>query len=898
MNIMNELTKKHMLTHKKRTIMTIIGVIISVAMITAVATASTTFISLFQRREIAENGAWHVRMNNINQSQKDNLEELDNLKYVYYSSDIGYGSMIDKVSENPNKPYIYVMSIDKLAQKYMSIQLLDGRYPTNSNEVVISSHLLSNGKVDYKLGDILELELGERYVDEYKKENILTQDNPLYIEVNEKFHGIEKKSYTIVGIMDRHNMEPYSAAGYTAFTYMDEAITQYDEMKYNAYLFLDKVNDKIYETYDTFVAENGISREQISYHNRLLVYYGISQYDGVNAVIQGLAIILILIIMIGSVSLIYNSFAISITERSKQFGMLASVGATRRQKRNAIFYEGAMIGVIAIPLGILAGIGGMWVTFRIVGPMLVSSIGFNVPLIMIISPSSIIVAIVFSMATILLSAYSPAKRASNISPLDAIRQNNDIKEVRRKKKIRHYESKIYGIEGALAIKNLNRHKKRFNTLVFSLAISLILFITVGSYVFFLSKTLLMTNSSYNYDIALSTYNEEEESTLFQELSELKEVKDIIQVRYLSFALFMKEESVEQHITKEFKELFYKEYTNYGYSIDELDERWNATVEDYIIQVISLDDISYKKYVDTLGVSIEDSTNRIEGIFLNKRATASNVDKMEADVFDIKEGDVISVNHNYKLYGDGDNGSESILVDTKEFNIHVKAATDKLPLGFTHNSVTGPYQIIMSESKVNEINEAINMMYEQEDNNRNIRYYMNIKNGEEIEKNIKTLVLNNRVDEYHYMDQYNSSQKEKQMLTVFSVFAYGFITLISLICVTNLCNTISTSFSLRRREFAMLKSVGMTQSSFLKMIYLESVMYGVKALAFGLPISLYITYKIYDVLGYNFKFQFEFPIVTYLVGILFILFVVGIAIIYSSSKVKNESIIGGLKSEIQ
>jgi len=140
-------------------------------------------------------------------------------------------------------------------------------------------------------------------------------------------------------------------------------------------------------------------------------------------------------------------------------------------------------------------------------------------------------------------------------------------------------------------------------------------------------------------------------------------------------------------------------------------------------------------------------------------------------------------------------------------------------------------------------------------------------------------------------------RNNQITTVFSVFAYGFITLISLICIANLFNTISTSFALRRREFAMLKSIGMTPEVFRRMIRMESLMYGIKACIFGLPISIAMTLWIKKAVSYNFDKYYAFPYMTYIVGILAVFGVVGIAMLYSSRKIRKENIVDGLKTEI-
>jgi putative ABC transport system permease protein len=144
--------------------------------------------------------------------------------------------------------------------------------------------------------------------------------------------------------------------------------------------------------------------------------------------------------------------------------------------------------------------------------------------------------------------------------------------------------------------------------------------------------------------------------------------------------------------------------------------------------------------------------------------------------------------------------------------------------------------------------------------------------------------------------FENRQQEEQMILFLSVFTYGFITLISLISIANIFNTISTGISLRKREFAMLKSVGMTPKGFNKMINYESIFYGVNALLFGLPISIGVMYLIHRSVGETFEYGFELPWLDILFVIAAIFIIVSSAMLYSIGKIKKENIIEGLKQE--
>ena len=207
--------------------------------------------------------------------------------------------------------------------------------------------------------------------------------------------------------------------------------------------------------------------------------------------------------MIGSISLIYNAFAISVSERSRHLGMMSSVGATKKQKRNSVLFEGFAIGLVSIPLGILSGFAGIGITFFFINPVLKSAMGISEGMRLVIMPSSIIVAVVVSVITILVSTYIPARRASNISAIDAIRQTSDIKITKRQVRTSKLTRIIFGIEGELGLKNLKRNRTKYRATVFSLIISMVLFLTVSYFTSSLEKAFVMTRDGINFDIQIS-----------------------------------------------------------------------------------------------------------------------------------------------------------------------------------------------------------------------------------------------------------------------------------------------------------------------------------------------------------------------------------------------------------
>ena len=124
----------------------------------------------------------------------------------------------------------------------------------------------------------------------------------------------------------------------------------------------------------------------------------------------------------------------------------------------------------------------------------------------------------------------------------------------------------------------------------------------------------------------------------------------------------------------------------------------------------------------------------------------------------------------------------------------------------------------------------------------------------------------------------------------------FIGIIALISVANVFNTISTNIGLRRREFAMLKSMGMSSGGFSRMMIYESVLYGVKSLLYGLPVALVITLAIHFVVGSEFEMSLRLPWTAIGVTMLSVFGAILLTMMYALRKVRKANLINELKNE--
>ncbi|MCI9015697.1 MAG: FtsX-like permease family protein [Clostridia bacterium] len=594
------------------------------------------------------------------------------------------------------------------------------------------------------------------------------------------------------------------------------------------------------------------------------MYKGVNGTDEFTKMLYTVSGILITVIAIGSILVIYNSFAISVSERKKQFGMLSSVGATKKQIKKAVIYEGAILGIIGIPLGIISGVGGMGVTLKIVNNLLQPLFNDNLlnwELKLVISWEAIIIAIFLITITIYLSVIIPARRASKISPIEAIRQNDDIKIKSKKLRIPKFMKKLFKIEGEIALKNLKRSKKRYRTTVISLIISIVLFISVSGFIEYMYEGFDTLYATVDYDYSILIYGEKDE----QRKEEIKnKIKNLPSIEKLSIqnGMYTYTKVTQDRISKKMlqakdnKELSLMFKNIY----DETQNKYNIEV-----RVIALEEETLQQYKKEVGVSELKDNQAILINYVDMLRTA----KIEGNLTNHQEKEKIN-----------------ILKENKEIPIEIIKVTDKMPFAIKNQNVPGLIIIISQEQ--------MQQLLKEEDQEIITTVYMTAKDDKILEEELKKLEEN--YTDIYFQNIKEEMQQQQNLKLIIQIFLYGFITLISLIGISNIFNTISTNIALRRREFAMLKSIGMTDKSFKKMLNLECIFYGTKSLLYGIPLGSAICYFINQGFANMIEFVYQLPWKSIIISVISVYIIVFITMIYSSRKIKKENIIDVLRNE--
>lgn len=891
MKVLNKFTIKNLKLNKSRTVVTIIGIMLSCALIMVVAGMAASAQQTMVNLQINVTGNYDLFVKGANKKIIDNAQANRNVKAVYIKQKLGCAYLPQ--AKFDTKPYINVVAFnEKSFTDCFNVTLKEGRLPQNGNELVLSQSVIENSKADYKIGDTVALDLGKRVYD--SGDEIPLDDTDYFNDTNgtEKLVDTHKKTYTVVGVFNKVSSSYFAAdsisASSSAFTLAEEnadindlfiSFTSDGEKDYitTSGEILNLTGDDFDNLKNDFEVylENG-DFDEASINKDLLRYKGFALSDEYMRMLLSLAVIIIVIIAISSIFVIRNSFAISITEKTKLYGMLASIGATSKQIRHNVIFEGFVLGIIGIPAGILLGTGVIYLLVVILNALLGSmlngiSFAFALPWWVAV------VSAVMSAVIILFSTLSSAFRASRIAPITAIRGNNDIKINKKKSyKSPKFIKKLFGVGGEIAYKNLKRSKKKYRTTVISIIITVAMFISISTFI------------EYGLKIA---------GDHFKDMPYNITVHANDKLSYEEYENIYKRIIADTDINSSIKAC-----ENYYGNIVGLTDYYTEDAKAAelsggdLAYVFGVDNKSFKEYVTALGYNYDDVKDK--ALITNdfKYYNSDNI-LIKGKEFDLPMNTVV------KLYP---NGTPSYTEDDiKEiqktdpdfvYNPDDYKSVDLVIYDTINKEVPG--SIVSSiMSTLNEGSVLVSEDYFKklfaEDNDHTTGVIV-IDSADPV----NTVEYINNLD-IENLDVFNINEQKEQMnaiVLIIAIFAYGFIIVISLIGITNVFNTINTNMRLRSKEFAMLKSIGMTKKEFNRMIRLESLFYGLKSLLIGVPLGLLGGYAIFKATGNTIMLDYSFPTMAVLISIVFVFFVVWLIMKISISKVNKQNIIETIRND--
>lgn len=834
----SDITLKYLKKNEKRTLLTIIGIIISLSLISGVGFLGLSFNEYMYNRAIDNNGDYEFGFSNVDKDVVNILRNDVDLKNVGVFSNVGLGKY---VLEDKDENSIYITEQDETySTKITKTILTEGDYPKNSNELILNN----------KTKDYLGINLG----DNIKLREVQFDENGNEVLTN------NYKTYKIVGFLQEQF--EIGEGVFSGETFLDNLE---DNKEYN--VFFTVINNKnktklVNEKFDNLNLDRNFN--YINVNNDLLALIGESEYTGINTVVKVVVVFVLLIIILATIFLIYNAINISVTERMTQFAILRSIGATPKQISNIVIKEGLAMCLLSIPFGIVFGFLGVWTTVKIMNIKITNLLGTG-QLIIRFHLSVILFPLILGMTTIFMATYGPAKKAGKVSPISFIKGNTE------NEKIKYYNGnlirRIFGVEGWIAYKNIRKNSKRFTVTILSLSISLIMFITFTtlnmkriSELDYIKKNTLMQGKVERYE----SINKDK---IKEEIKSIDGISDIytISMQYVPY-LYLDGDIITE------------DYKNYRYN--GLNTVNNELIEG--AQIEGYSDEALNK------LEVENGLKNNEVILVNSFVRYTNEGQLENVNFaNIKEGEFIKIaKSSIEEYDDTFN--EELNKDKKDNNFiefKVKKIINKSPFDYDYSST---FKIIMNYDEFTKLYD--------ENYYTTIGFrYKNINDKKQVENIIKKIDIIAEENGLNFDDINKETQENEEMWNVVNVFVYGFIIMVALIGIVNIGNTISLNILLKKREFGTLGTIGMSNNQLSKMVLLEGILHGIFSSIVAGIISIPLVLLSVRVVSYGFTISNKIYWQPFVIGFLINLFVVLIASLIPLNKLKKMNLVETIRN---
>ncbi|MDA2646952.1 FtsX-like permease family protein [Bacillus cereus] len=552
-----QLSRRYLKGNKKRTILTLIGIVLSVSLISTIGLfMNGTQISQIENTKKRQGYSFHAVVLNYDESI---------LKKIKYNPQIeSFGLMSQGETVQVGEAAVQMNFADDNALEFLKYSIIKGRLPSNDQEVAVDPWVLPYIKENIQIGDSFELNEKKYKLVGFLSDSTYTQENKVgrLLTYKSKFSAGEGK--ILVGISSKANF------------------------------------NEVLEGLKAISGENNIN---IS--NELIQL----EKPGYNNSIMATLIITISIVVIATIVVIYNAFQISVVERTRQFGLLRSIGATRKQIRQIVLREATFLAVIAIPIGIicsLIALASLQFTFSL---LMENSKAVSI---FYVDWNILIISSIITLFSVIASSLYPAYFAGKISPLLAISSRLSIKKEQIKKQKNSMVKKPLSIPLSMAMKNVKRNKNRYTITILSIIISSVLFITFSYLmsVAFASKSFDKLSVKSDITIKIVDNNPDhlaESEQVLHQLKSLENISKVYEKQENSFETKLKDVTQSSATVKEIENTIGKSYTitivnNYQENKTKKEEKLTLQVLAYgFITVISL--ISSVNILNTITISI-------------------------------------------------------------------------------------------------------------------------------------------------------------------------------------------------------------------------------------------------------------------------------------------------------
>ena len=886
MSITKKLALRHLKQNKTRSVLTVLGITISVVMLTVIFTCATSFAHYYGERAINTNGNWHFFVKTDYESAKKYLLSDSSLKDIGFEKDLSTEEQSYKIySDKAN--YIRTGTIYQGNEQYIKDTVTckyDGAFPKSDNEIMVEQSLIKNNGLELKIGDEIKIAVGSRL----KGDFVILPIKGNY-QFGERFEKEKDETFKVVGIL--HDNEPTERGA------IIRGMSDFKSKNLVAYGKIKKITPfsyiKINGIYDKFgftkkKREFNVGENTGFLNSRLA--FSIDKNDLPQVLkLTAIGIVVFAVIFVSSFAMIYNSFALSVGEQIKYLGMLSSVGATRKQKKKTLYFEGAILGGIGIILGIVLGLLATFISQSAMNAKIVSIMeGYNnnIKYSTHISLWVLCLIVILAALTVFVSIISPVQKAARITAIDAIRKTDEIK---RKGKIRtpFIITKLFGFEGDIAFKNLRRNGRKSRTIIACICICAVLFLSCN---YFCETFKEASNLDYEIPYQLMyQYSAESKAQLEKARNYLKTNKRVKRFYsiwedwysilrgdinpYDNSRLYDMSFQNESIFVDKYKFIATQDITYTAHLID--DEDFNA--------LCKKNGIDYKKYYSP------DKDGSIKTIVIN------GIDRNDEPIFNNNLlGKTIGC---YDIDSEKTERENKLDEDGNQVYFYYKTGCTSIYkfCDFIKYDKDNPICNLESDGVAFYAPKSVYDKLYNDDDDFYFDYGIETDEPYKVEKELNDYLSENEADGDVY-NIYYWTMKEKSIISAVQFLSYAFILLITLITVFNIINTMTAQIAGRKKELAMLKSVGMTPKEFKKMLIFESMFYGLFGLLFGVPLSLVINRVVGYIISKDNPIPFSVNIWLYLIACVAVFVIIGLTMIYSLKLIKNNSIIDSLKDD--
>lgn len=848
------LTEKYLKENKKRTVFTILGVVLSVALITTVG----IFLKGMQNNLIEQNkknyGSYHIMIKNADHNLINNLKSNPKIK------NIGIMQQSKNKTILKNSTKLSFVKMNEVGMKITPFKVEKGKLPSKKNEVAVEEWALQDySKDEVKIGDNIDLKLENGETKTLKLTGLLLntikgQEKNVSMALVKDVDFIDGSKNAFIEISEKANLK--------------ETISELRKL---------------------------VSKDKFYTNDHLLALLGASSNETVNNAITAIAIIVITIIIIATIAVIYNSFQISIMQRMKELGLLRAIGTTPKQIKNIVLREATFMVLIGIPLGLILGIIAMLIVAIVFNQLNSSMSKDTMTLAISVFKTPPIVFLISSLVgvfSVYISALLPARSAGKVPPLVAVNNENHIKKVKINK-ISFFVSKLLRkIDLIMAYRNIKRNKKRFNITVFSMTISITIFIIFSSMARMGENFTDKVDESSKMDFTINFSKGLRDKSLNAMSKDLKKVDGIKDI-YINY------NSVNMNSIVD-----YSDINSLAKKIDPNSFKEKVTLDGKekvktFIFFQGYDDNKLKlskNYVKE-GEIDKDKFNKENGVILVRNYSLYSEKEKKSyntSVVDFKVGDYIYVDSNLKYKKSKNGESEEIKKDkysAKDLSkVKVLAIVDDNPFG----NASSLFTVITTKDVLNNL--IKNNDYKKDEfKTKSIGLRLkNKKDEKKVSKSLNKLLEKETNGTLINNIQQLREQNSNSIQTL--ILMYGFVVVITLIGSINIINTINTNLILRKKEFASLRAIGMSMKNIKRMISLEGILYGVISSIYGCILGNLGSYLLYSqmmrVSGFAFKIYIDIIIIATLGSI-----IIGyLSTLIPLKKLTKENIIESMRGE--